>query len=61
MFCTPEERSNAKGIGGTKLDPKYDGRCRHLTEEQRSSYRQQGRKSVIRFKHKEEGKTGLEI
>ena len=57
-FCTPEELDQMrKELAAQKLDPKYDGRCRHLTEEQKEAYRQQGRKSVIRFKHKEEGKT----
>jgi len=57
-FCTPEELdAMRKEALEHKRDPKYDGRCRHLTEEQRQEYLRQGRKSVLRFKANYEGVT----
>mgnify|MGYP000864614885 CR=1 FL=1 len=57
-FCTPEEldqiRKEAVEHG---RDPKYDGRCRSLTEAQRQELIRQGRKSVIRFKANYDGTT----
>lgn len=57
-FCTPEELdAMRKEALEHKRDPKYDGRCRHLTKEQRQEYLRQGRKSVLRFKANYEGVT----
>ncbi|MGI5840439.1 MAG: glutamate--tRNA ligase [bacterium] len=50
-YCTPEElaarREEAQSAG---LPPRYDGRCRHLTPEQRTAYAAAGRQPAIRFK-----------
>ena len=50
-YCSPKEldemREKARAEG--KM-PKYDGRCRKLTEEEKKQYKKQGRKPVIRFK-----------
>ncbi|ADU28384.1 glutamate--tRNA ligase [Evansella cellulosilytica] len=40
------EREEQRGRGET---PKYSGRDRHLTAEQRNAYEQEGRKPVVRF------------
>jgi len=50
-YCTEEElgkrRKEALEKGQT---PRYDGRCRNLTEEQKRKYEREGRKPAIRFK-----------
>ena len=50
-YCSPEEldemREEAKARGEM---PRYDGRCRHLTEEEKEKYEEEGREPVIRFK-----------
>jgi nondiscriminating glutamyl-tRNA synthetase len=57
-YCSQEElaerREEAKKNG---IAPKYDGRCRNLTEEQKKKYEAEGRKPVIRFKNDFEGQT----
>ncbi len=56
-YCSPEEldemREKARAEGEM---PKYDGRCRRLTEEEKKQYEQQGRKPVIRFKIDDENR-----
>ncbi|MDR2811935.1 MAG: glutamate--tRNA ligase [Endomicrobium sp.] len=50
-YCTPEEVDEMrKKAQANKLPPKYDGRCRNLTIEQRMQKEKEGRKPVIRFK-----------
>lgn len=50
-YCTEEELEKereaqlARGVA-----PKYSGKCRHLTEEQRTDYEAEGRQPSIRFK-----------
>lgn len=57
-FCTPQELDEMRQAQKQrKEDLKYDGRCRHLTEEQKMEYIEQGRKSVLRFKADNEGIT----
>jgi glutamyl-tRNA synthetase len=60
-YCTPEEvdamRQEAQK---NKLPPKYDGRCRYLTLEQRKQKKAEGRTAVIRFKTPQEGITVLD-
>lgn len=57
-FCTPEEvEEMRKTAQAEKKVPKYDGRCRNLTDEQRKQKEAEGRKSVVRLKVSEEGKT----
>ena len=50
-YCTEEElgkrRKEALEKGQT---PRYDGRCRNLTEEQKKEYEGEGRKPAIRFR-----------
>ncbi|AGB40176.1 glutamyl-tRNA synthetase [Halobacteroides halobius DSM 5150] len=49
-YCTPEEldqmREEQKANG---QPPRYDGRCRNLTEEERQELEAEGREPVIRF------------
>jgi glutamyl-tRNA synthetase len=50
-YCTPgelEERRKAAQSG--RRSPGYDGRCRHLTEEERARFEAEGRSFAIRFK-----------
>jgi glutamyl-tRNA synthetase len=57
-YCTPEELEEMrKKAQLEKRPPKYDGRCRNLTEEQKKEYEKQGRKPVIRFKMPDTGIT----
>src|SRR3989339_109240 len=57
-YCTPEEvEEMRKAAQAQKKVPKYDGRCRELTEEQRKQKEAEGRKAVIRLKLPQEGKT----
>ena len=50
-FCTPgeleERREQARREGRT---PGYDGHCRELSEEQRASYIEEGRRPALRFR-----------
>jgi len=60
-YCTPEELDQMrKAALERKEDPVYDGRCRHLTEEQRAELEAQGRTSVLRFKADNEGETSFD-
>jgi len=57
-YCTPEElaerREAARKAG---KPPRYDGRCRNLTAEERAKFEAEGRKPVIRLKVPQEGQT----
>ncbi|OEF96395.1 glutamate--tRNA ligase [Vulcanibacillus modesticaldus] len=50
-YCTPEElekeRQEQLDRGET---PKYSGKCRHLTEEQKAQYEKEGRNPSVRFR-----------
>ena len=50
-YCSPEEleerREAAKAASKT---PGYDGKCRDLTDEQKSAYETEGRSAVVRFR-----------
>ncbi|MDR2399368.1 MAG: glutamate--tRNA ligase [Endomicrobium sp.] len=60
-YCTSEEVDEIrKKAQANKLPPKYDGRCRHLTTEQRLQKEKEGRKAVIRFKMPDTGVTVLD-
>jgi len=54
-YCTQEELEamREKAIANDEM-PRYDGSCRNLSQEERSSYEEEGRESVIRFKMPEE-------
>ncbi len=57
-YCTPEELEEMrKKAQLEKRPPRYDGRCRNLTQKQIEEYKAQGRKPVIRFKMPEDGFT----
>ena len=57
-YCTPEELDEMrKKAQLEKRPPKYDGRCRRLSEEQRKDYEKEGRRPVIRFKMPDMGIT----
>jgi glutamyl-tRNA synthetase len=59
-YCTPEKVDEMrKKAQANKLPPKYDGRCRNLTPEQRLQKEKEGRKPVIRFKMPGSGITFL--
>jgi len=57
-YCTPEEleqrREEDRKAGRA---PRYDGRCRHLTEEQRRAFEAEGRKPALRLLTPDEGVT----
>jgi glutamyl-tRNA synthetase len=60
-YCTPEEvDAMRKEAQKNKLPPKYDGRCRYLTLEQRRQKEAEGKTTVIRFKTPQEGITVLD-
>lgn len=60
-YCSPEEldqrRQEQIKLGQST---RYDGRCLHLSEEEKQNFREQGRVPVIRFKALEEGETLVE-
>jgi len=60
-YCTPEELDERRQerIKQGK-DTRYDGRCRHLTQEERDAFKAQGRVPVIRFVSLTEGETRVE-
>lgn len=49
-FCTAEElAAEREAQSARKEDPRYSGRCLHLTEEQKAAYRAEGRLPAIRL------------
>lgn len=57
-FCTPEELDEMRKVQLKEKRPLgYDGRCRHLTPEQREANKKAGKPHVIRFKMPREGQT----
>jgi nondiscriminating glutamyl-tRNA synthetase len=49
-YCTPEELEARRALMlESGQAPKYDGRCRKLTSEERRAYEREGRKPAIRF------------
>ncbi len=53
-YCTPDEldKMRKECLRKGKM-PKYNGRCRNLTEEQKRKFEKEGRKPTIRFKVEE--------
>ncbi|MCE1245910.1 MAG: glutamate--tRNA ligase [Firmicutes bacterium] len=50
-YCTPEElETKRQKMKDEKLNPRYDGTCRHLTPEQTAQFEAEGRKPAIRFR-----------
>jgi glutamyl-tRNA synthetase len=59
-FCTPEELEERREIQRARgLPPRYDGRCRSLTPQQREAYKAEGRRACIRFVVAETGSTTI--
>jgi glutamyl-tRNA synthetase len=57
-YCTPEEVEKMRELALlAKRPPKYDGRCRNLTSEQRAVNEKAGKKKSIRFKTPQSGNT----
>ncbi len=57
-FCTPEELEEQRQLMRARgIPPKYDGRCRNLTEADELRLRHEGREPCIRFRVRETGKT----
>ena len=49
-YCTPAElEARRAAMLAAGQAPKYDGRCRHLTDEQRQAFEREGRKPAVRF------------
>jgi len=60
-YCTQEELEERKRERQKESKPpKYDGRCRNLSEEKRKHFEEEGRRAVIRFKVPQEGITYVE-
>jgi len=50
-YCTPEELEADRVAAQARGEaPKYSGRCRELTQEQRGAFESEGRKAAIRFR-----------
>lgn len=57
-YCTPEELEERREIMRARgLPPRYDNRCRKLTEAQRAQFEAEGRKPALRFRMKDHGNT----
>lgn len=60
-YCTPQELDEMrKKAALEKRPPKYEGRCRNLTEEQKKKFESEGRRPVIRFRMPDEGAASWE-
>lgn len=60
-YCTPEElEERRKKALAEKRTPRYDGRCRKLTQEERARLEAQGRKPALRFSSPQRGLTTVE-
>ena len=59
-YCSPEElekkRESALSSG---KPPKYDGKCRDMSDEEKKKYAAEGRKHVVRFRSRQEGLTKI--
>jgi len=59
-YCTPEElAARRQQMQAAGLPPKYDGRCRKLTEKQKADFASQGRAPALRFKTPQTGNTNF--
>ncbi len=57
-FCTPEELEERREIMRARgLPPKYDGKCRNLSEDERRRFMEEGRPYCVRFRVDEAGAT----
>lgn len=58
-FCTEEELELKRKLAlKSGFPPKYDGRCRNLSQREQDEYKAQGRKAAIRFKIPTESQNG---
>ncbi|MEA2460156.1 MAG: nondiscriminating glutamyl-tRNA synthetase, partial [Actinomycetota bacterium] len=49
-YCTPEELdARRKAAQAERQTPGYDGRCRHLTDQERAAFEAEGRSFALRF------------
>lgn len=59
-YCTPGELATRRDEAiKQKKPPKYDGRCRELSQEQEKQYQREGRGRAVRFKMPSSGKTKI--
>ncbi|HOX22953.1 MAG TPA: glutamate--tRNA ligase [Elusimicrobiales bacterium] len=57
-YCSTEELDEMRRRAQLeKRPPRYDGRCRQLTAEQKAAFQAQGRKPVLRFRMPDDGVT----
>jgi glutamyl-tRNA synthetase len=57
-YCTPEELEERREVMRARgLPPRYDNRCRALTEAQRAQLETEGRRPAVRFRMKDVGTT----
>ncbi|MFC1566926.1 glutamate--tRNA ligase [bacterium] len=60
-YCSTEELKERRELARKEgRPPKYDGRCRELTIEQKNSYKKEGRKPVVRFRSLQDGVTEVD-
>ncbi|GAQ25069.1 MULTISPECIES: glutamate--tRNA ligase [Tepidanaerobacter] len=60
-YCTPEELAERREAAlKAGRPPRYDGRCRNLTPEERKKFEDEGRAYTIRLKMPEKGQTVVE-
>ena len=60
-YCTPEELEERREIMRRRgIPPRYDGRCRRLTDEERARFEAEGRASCINFRVREAGTTVID-
>lgn len=60
-YCTPEELAERREAAMKDgKPPRYDGRCRDLSQEQRKKFEAEGRKPTIRIKVPQEGQTKVD-
>lgn len=58
-YCTEAEVDEMRRVASLeKRLPKYDGRCRSLTETRKKEFEARGRKPVVRFRMPDDGCTG---
>ncbi|MBT3392914.1 MAG: glutamate--tRNA ligase [Elusimicrobiaceae bacterium] len=55
-YCTPEELDEARKLAmKEKRPPKYGGKCRNLSDDDKKKFEAEGRKPTVRFKMPEDG------
>ncbi len=60
-YCSPEELKERRELAlKEKRTPKYDGRCRNLSPEEKMAFEKEGRKAAIRFNCPKEGETAVD-